>query len=383
MRFYLAMAAVTMALGSGTAVAQTPPPADAPPAAAPPAAPPPPAAAAVPAKSWKDLVTFEGLADAYGSWRPGGSATVPATFRVFDAPVDTFSLALAKLALGIKPEPAGLRIDLGFGPVADITASSPGVEVWKHVIQAYGSFAIGGTTPLTLDVGKFVTAAGAEVIEAKANWNYSRSFLFGYAIPFTHTGLRLTAPVSSALTLQLMLANGWDNAIDNNAGKTIGLSGTFVAPFGTTFILNFFAGPEPQMGAGNPWRLLVDAVVSQTVGRLSLSANIDWGHQNDFNWWGVAGYARMAVSSAMNLSLRGEIFQDLEGFRLILPNGMPIGQKTTVGEATVTAGFPIGANAELRAEARFDFAGTNVYTYDPGNVKKFQATLTGAALVWF
>lgn len=374
MRFYLAMGAAVAALIATPAFAQTPPPADAPPAAPPPAA----------AKSWKDLITIEGLADAYGSFRPGGSATVPATFRVFDAPVDTFSLAFAKLAVGMKPEPVGMRLDLGFGPVADLTASNipPGGttnEMWKHILQAYASFALGGTTPLTLDVGKFVTAAGAEVIEAHANWNYSRSFLFGYAIPFTHTGLRLTAPLSSALTLQIMLANGWDNAIDNNAGKTLGVSATFVAPFGTTFIANFLAGPEPQMGAGNPWRVLFDAVVSHTIGKLSLNANFDYGHQNDFNWWGIAAYLRMAVTSALNLSVRGELFQDLEGFRL------GTGTKTTVEEITGTLGFPMGNNAELRAEARADFSGSNVFVYDlmPPNAKKYQFTLTGAALVWF
>ncbi|HVR62646.1 MAG TPA: outer membrane beta-barrel protein [Polyangia bacterium] len=352
-------------------MAQTPPPA------------PPPAA---PAKSWKDLIAVEGLADAYGSFRPGGSATAPATFRVFDAPTDTFSLAFAKLAIGIKPEPVGLRIDLGFGPVADITASSPGVEIWKNILQAYASFAIGGTTPMTLDVGKFVTAAGAEVIEAHANWNYSRSFLFGYAIPFTHTGLRLTVPLSSALTLQLMLANGWDNAIDNNAGKTLGLSGTYAASFGTTFILNFLAGPEP-LGMTNPWRILIDAVASQTLANnLSLNVNFDYGHEDGATWWGLAGYARMPVTAMMNLSARAEVFQDLEGFRLSRPdNGMPIGKRTTVEELTVTAGFPMGNNAELRAEVRGDFSGSAVYAYEPGymDLKKFQVTLTGAALVWF
>jgi hypothetical protein len=384
MRFHLALGAAMAALIPLTAFAQTTPP----PAGAPTAAPPAAAAptAAVVQKSWKDLITVEGLADAYASWRPGGSEAVPARFRVFDAPVDTFNLAFAKLAIGIKPEPVGMRLDLGFGPVADVTASTgtvpgvapPSTEVWKHILQAYASFALPGSTPITIDAGKFVTAAGAEVIEAHANWNYSRSFLFGFAIPFTHTGLRLTAPLTSQFTLQVMLANGWDNAIDNNAGKTLGVSGTYAAPFGTTFILNFMAGPEPlPPGATNPWRVLVDAVVSQTVGKLSLSLNVDYGHQDFATWFGAAAYARMSVSDMLNVSLRGEIFQDRQGFRL------STGTKTTVGEVTATAGFPIGTNAEIRAEVRADFAGDPVYNYDPMNNKKYQATLTGAALVWF
>ena len=38
------------------------------------------------------------------------------------------------------------------------------------------------------DIGKFVTSAGAEVIESKDNWNYSRSLLFAWAIPYYHFG---------------------------------------------------------------------------------------------------------------------------------------------------------------------------------------------------
>ena len=372
MRIHLALGAATLALIPLTAMAETPP------------APAPAVAAPAPAvqKSWKDTVTLEGLVDAYGAFRPGGSQAAQASLRVFDAPVDTFSLAFAKLAVGIKPEPVGMRLDLGFGPVADVTASAGppfSGETWKHILQAYASFAFtSGTTPLTLDVGKFVTAAGAEVIEAHANWNYSRSFLFGYAIPFTHTGLRLTAPLNSQLTLQVMLANGWDLGTDNNAGKTLGVSATYVASFGTTFVANLLAGPEIQMMT-NPWRILADIVVSHTLGKVSLNANFDYGHQDAYNWWGLAAYARMAVTEMMNLSLRGEIFQDNEGFRL------NTGAKTTVGEVTVTAGFPVGNNAELRAEARADFAGSAVYAYEPMNMdlKKFQMTLTGAALVWF
>ena len=41
---------------------------------------------------------------------------------------------------------------------------------------------------LQINVGKFVTPAGAEVIETKDNWNYSRGLLFALAIPYFHFG---------------------------------------------------------------------------------------------------------------------------------------------------------------------------------------------------
>jgi len=48
--------------------------------------------------------------------------------------------------------------------------------------------------PLTIIGGKFVTLAGAEVINSTLDTNYSRSILFGYAIPFSHTGARSAMP---------------------------------------------------------------------------------------------------------------------------------------------------------------------------------------------
>jgi hypothetical protein len=35
-----------------------------------------------------------------------------------------------------------------------------------------------------------VTPFGYEVVEAKDNFNISRGLLFGYAVPFSHTGLK-------------------------------------------------------------------------------------------------------------------------------------------------------------------------------------------------
>ena len=49
---------------------------------------------------------------------------------------------------------------------------------------------------LQVDAGKFVTHMGFEVIESKDNWNYSRGLLFQFAIPYFHTGVRVTGPIN-------------------------------------------------------------------------------------------------------------------------------------------------------------------------------------------
>src|SRR5205823_1138365 len=77
---------------------------------------------------------------------------------------------------------------------------------------------------LQLDFGKFVTSAGAEVIESHSNWNYSRSLLFAWAIPYYHFGLRATE-TKGHFAGGFQVVNGWNNVEDNNSGKTLGFVG--------------------------------------------------------------------------------------------------------------------------------------------------------------
>ena len=59
------------------------------------------------------------------------------------------------------------------------------------------------------------------MIESQDNWNYSRSVLFGYAIPFYHVGLRATLPVTDKVSLAGYAVNGWNNGTEFNGKKTV------------------------------------------------------------------------------------------------------------------------------------------------------------------
>src|SRR3989338_4945093 len=147
--------------------------------------------------------------------------------RVFDRESNGFMLNLAEINFE-KPisqeSPVGFRIDLAFGEDAEVFgAAGLGTQDDEFELQqAYAQFYVPFSLPfmhaLNFKVGKFVTLHGAEVIESVDNWNFSRSLLFGYAIPFTHTGIRAyykpfeNVPIESYIGV----VNGWDNARDNN-----------------------------------------------------------------------------------------------------------------------------------------------------------------------
>src|SRR5438132_629401 len=177
-----------------------------------------------------------GFADFYYTYnlnkpaRPCATVAGVAVFNClynFNVAHNSFSLNLAEVALEKKPTSdsrGGFRIDLNYGPTATyVHGTEPGgTGVYQNVQQAYVSYLGPAGTGLQLDFGKFVTWNGQEVIETKDNWNYSRSLLFAWAIPYYHTGMRASYSPNAMLTVTGFLVNGWNNAADNNTGKTIG-----------------------------------------------------------------------------------------------------------------------------------------------------------------
>ena len=181
----------------------------------------------------------------------GDPSIQPPLFRQFDNHANSFTLNYAKLGLQADLDSLAARVDVGYGMLGAATpASGPGFVVQQ-------AFATAKFHPMvTLDAGKFVTSASAEVIETNKNWLYSRSLLF-YGVPLFHTGVRLNLTINPALKAMLSVVNGWNNDPDENAGKTVGANVTYSAN-GITGSGTTYFGKE---GAGaSDYRLLLDGV---------------------------------------------------------------------------------------------------------------------------
>ena len=167
---------------------------------------------------------------------------------------------------------------------------------------------------LQFDAGKFVTQHGAEVIEAKDNYNYSRSLLFALAIPYYHTGVRATYSPSDKVTLMGNITNGWNNVSENNSAKTVGAQ-VMLKPSGKfTFVQNFMWGPE-QAGNDDDWRQLYDTIATFTINpKLSVMANYDYGKDTSagspVHWQGIAGYLKAPANNVTMTRLTKRILID-------------------------------------------------------------------------
>ena len=327
------------------------------------------AAAALP-KWFDDLAVnaFVSTAYEYNSNRPTTGAT---SYRVFDFSDNSFNLDVAEVVVQIaasKPNDAGFRVDFAAGnSIPQISKTQDQTVAQFDLQQAFASYIAPLGSGLRFDVGKFVTHMGYEVIEGYDGYNdnYSRSILFGYAIPFTHTGVKASYAFSSKVAGMVEVVNGWDLLRDNNRSKSVGaqLTLTPVAPL--QVLLNWIGGPE-LANDNHTNRNVFDLVaILKPTNTLTLGVNGDYGKENgtslvnpgsDATWKGIAGYATLALTNKFSVALRGETFHDEDGVRL------GTGTRATLSEGTFTPTYKFTDHVLLRGEARYDKANQPILT---------------------
>lgn len=303
--------------------------------------------------------------------------------RNFDVGHNQFDLNYGELVFERPVDPLGFRVDLGFGRAADMVhAFEPaGQNVFRHIQQAYVSYKAPIGKGLQIDFGKFVTWLGSEVIETKDNYNYSRSLLFSWAIPYYHFGLRFSYPVASTLTLGGGIVNGWNNVSDNNTGKTYAGQVIWSPHKRVSLIQNVISGPE-RTEANRGWRTVFDSVVTVTAtDKLTLQGNYDYGMDRPdgfqrAQWNGVSGAVRYAPTSWFALSPRIEYFNDQAGFAT--------GVAQRLKEGTLTAEFKLRDGLISRLEYRRDWSNQPFFDRSgrPG-IAKEQNTILGGLIFYF
>jgi hypothetical protein len=371
------LSAVTV-IALATALAQSPLAVGADDTASPRAAPAAPAGPGILEVLTNSGIVVTGYVDAAYEY---SNSPAPA-FHEFDTRHSSFVLDQASVTLAMQPKSGfGFVVDLIAGEdsrvinAAESSNAASGASNF-NVTQAFVQYVTGNWTLLG---GKFVTLVGAEVIAATGNTNFSRSLLF-FAEPLTHTGVRAAYAVNDELTFTVGVNNGWNHlSNDTQSQKTteVGVSFTPVKQFILT--AQGYIGDEPVGGGQVAQRDIADVVATYNVNdSLSLVVNYDCGRQKNYDllgnngkWDGVAGYVNYAINSQWRVSVRGEYFQDRQGFVTTT------GTRQTLREGTVTLGFDPIKKFELRLEARYDKADHDLFLRDSTDLADNQ---TGLAL---
>jgi len=270
--------------------------------------------------------TLSGFVDTYYGQNFNNPASRNNMLRAFDLSTNQFGLNLVELVADKQPDAnnsrTGYHIALGFGQAMNVVNGTDpgGLGFGQYLKEAYFSYLAPVGKGLQVDVGKFVTPHGAEVIETKDNWNYSRGLLFTYAIPFYHFGIRAKYTFNDKYAVTGYLVNGWNDVVDNNTGKTYGATFAWNPNKKFGIAQNYMAGPE-QTDINSNWRQLSDTVVTYSpTGRLSFMVNYDYARGDRIPtvlkpvyWTGAAGYVRYLLNATNALATRYEYYDDKYG----------------------------------------------------------------------
>jgi len=355
-----------------------------------------------------DKISADAFVDAYGSFNANGPkpqgpvaaagvAVGGNSFRAFDV-AEGFSVNWAGVNASYAADPIGGTIGLRMGPGATLYNAGPdNAYGLQYVKQAYATWK--PADKLTLDFGKWDQPFGSEVADSQLNMNYSRSVLFWYMQPLFFTGLRVDYAATDQLDLKVFAANGWNNSIDNNRGKTFGAQVMFKPMDALVLYLGYVGGPEqadfvvgPPMGgalalAGNVpdanshWRHMVDFVADiNPTKELRFLLNADYraedslpdamGGTHNESVYGANLVARYAFSDAFSAALRGEYYHDEHG------DTLGTGTSTDIEDGTLTLIYGVGNHLAFMLDGRMDFANNKIFQKNASDVTDNQFTAT-------
>ncbi len=287
-------------------------------------------------------------------------STAGGSFHQFDTNHNTFTLNQAALTLGYLPAE-------GFGASAMFIAGDDAGAINVAGNGNTNDFAIPlafvqyKTGAITIMAGRLLTMAGAEVVAATGNANFSRGLLFTNLEPLMHTGVRAQFAATDSVTLTLGVNNGWNVYSDNDTHKTIEAGVSFAPLKNLSFALNGYFGHDAQTyPAGFPAfsgkTTLIDVLVTYSpIDSLTLVLNYDQKKAKSVPTFGslksdgIALYANWSINDSWRLSGRLEQLKDDSS------GGVVTGvSNEKLKSATVTLGFMPSKSMELDFEVRQD-----------------------------
>jgi hypothetical protein len=191
-----------------------------------------------------------------------------------------------------------------------------------------------GASALSVSFGRFDAPIGFERDDEPLNLVPTGSFNFEFARPAKLTGALARYAFSPRVTLAALAANGWDQELDNNTGKTAGVRLQLFPTRGATVGLNALYGPEEDGTNANQRTLLTADATLQPVSRFILGLEANHGIQRSggpgrsLTWTGAAATAFWRFGGSVGLTVRGEVLDD--------PDGVTTGEPQTLSSLTIS-----------------------------------------------
>lgn len=289
-----------------------------------------------------DLVTASGV---QVSGAIAGSIRQNANNAQSSGQIDQAILSVAYL----PKDGFGAAIDVASGDYNDQLGKVGNPGTTTALTQAYLQYKSGA---LTVQGGRFYTAAGYEVFPVASNLFVTRSVAFtGSTVVGAdfqgestyHTGLRASYASSDTLTVNFGLNDGIYTNLDNQASllkeKAFELGVNWKASDALSVALTNYTGKN---GAGGAKQSLMSLVANYSFAKdLNFALSVDQGNLNNTDadkWTAVALYGLYDLNDKTKLGVRLEEINP----KLSTKNG--------IGSVTAVASYAIAKNLDIRAE---------------------------------
>lgn len=313
--------------------------------------------------------------------------------RFFDRHINEMTLNMAEVSMKKTSGKVSFKADVAFGEMVDqlsgggsqLNSSGTNIaalEPTRNITQA--SVTYNANDRLALSAGKFYTHMGLEVTKAKDNWQYSRSYIFNYAIPFWHQGVSVSyAFKPKSLTGTFYVLNAADGRIaqEQNESNTLGVNLNYTGVENLALNYNYIGGAEStnetrkdihELNAtykiNDDYTLALDYV----VGTQKKNPILD-----DTKWSGVSIHFKAKINDTYTLSPRLELFDDSD-------SGAVTGVSQKIMAWTLANNFNLGDGLESRLELRSDKSDSDLFfKKNDGSSSDTQQTYTVALLYSF
>jgi hypothetical protein len=252
--------------------------------------------------------------------------------------------------------------------------------------QTYGlmlpqAYAAVGYNDVTVKLGHFESKMDYESLPGPANFFYSHSYCYTYAVPHLVTGMLADYKVDGNLSVQGGFNRGWSQFEDDNHSMDV-LGGFRWQSNDQRTIISYSMtnGPQDVNSAEN--RFVYSLVVQQKLGPRSQYVLVhDLGVENNAmlgggpaEWYGLNQYYIYTLNNQWGACVRAEWFRDQDGVVVAGPGNMP-GVRAWSGhgfagnfyELTAGLNWRPQANVIFRPEVRYDWYDGAAGGYAPSN----------------
>jgi hypothetical protein len=298
-----------------------------------------------------------GYVDTYYSWDDDKNGNPIRQFSSIAPYREEFRLNIAQVSLKYNDTKVHGVITLQYGDIPSV--NWPANQ--QYIQEAYAGFS--PAKNLWIDGGYFLTHIGAEGLLPKSNFLNSLA-LATYFEPFYQSGVRVSYEFSPKVYGSLHLLNGYNVFADNNKNKSIGITLGVKPGKNIEVIYNNLVGNEIAAGSPGKTRIYNNLVI-----KYSPSSKVDFLLGADLAFQEKSGLTdttasatlfsglaavKYKVSKKFSVSLRGELFNDKDGFLsgvITQTDGKSSGLKAY----GVTFGFEVRPveNAYFRMEGRY------------------------------